>query len=96
MHSEAKELYLRLNERIIDGYERTGSKPGCRSKPELFFPEDFFDYSDRAAVETWARTLCGKCPVANLCLEYALTARETSGIWGGMTARERADLLRKK
>lgn len=94
MHGESKELYLRLNERILDRYEETGSKPGCRNRPELFFPEDFYDYSERSFIEGWAKKLCGQCPVQNLCLEYALTAKETAGIWGGTTARERQKLSR--
>lgn len=96
MHTEAKELYLRLNERILDRYEETGKAPGCRSRPELFFPEDFFDYTERVIVEGWARKLCAECPVMNLCAEYAMTAKETTGIWGGLTAKQRADMLRKK
>lgn len=96
MHTESKELYLRLNERILDTYERTGKQPGCRDRPELYFPEDFYDYEDRAGAELWARNLCAECPVQQLCMQYALTAREPAGIWGGLTARERAHLIRKK
>lgn len=96
MHTEAKELYLRLNERILDRYETTGQKPGCRARPELFFPEDFFDTSEREIVEGWARKLCAECPVVSLCAEYALTAKEQSGIWGGMTTRERQQIIRSR
>lgn len=46
-------------------------------------------------MEEVAKSLCGQCPFANDCLDYALTARETSGIWGGLTARERLAMLRR-
>ena len=30
------------------------------------------------------------------CLEYALTAREKDGVWGGLTERERRRLVRQR
>lgn len=95
MHSEAQEKYLQLNERIIAENDRSGFVPPCRAKPALFFPEDFHQPGERRAVEELAKNLCGKCFFENECLSYALAAKETSGIWGGLTARERAGLLRR-
>lgn len=37
-----------------------------------------------------------KCPVADHCLEYALRVREPLGIWGGMSLRQRTELLKKR
>lgn len=95
MKSEAHEKYLRLNERIIAENERSGFSPPCRSKPNVFYPEDFYRPAERQIMEEVAKSLCGQCPFANECLDYALTARETSGIWGGLTARERLAMLRR-
>jgi WhiB family redox-sensing transcriptional regulator len=95
MKSEAQEKYLRLNERIIAENERSGFVPPCRSKPKVFFPEDFYQNAEREAVERQAKALCGRCLFTNECLDYALTARETTGVWGGMTGRERQGLLRR-
>jgi len=92
---EPQEKYLQLNERIIAENERSGFVPPCRARPKLFFPEDWFDYYERRAVEIVAKDLCGKCIFENECLSYALSARETAGIWGGLTAKERAHLLRR-
>jgi WhiB family redox-sensing transcriptional regulator len=50
--------------------------------------EMFFDGSDPSP----ARRLCWSCPVSGNCLSYALKTSETFGIWGGLTARERAVL----
>ncbi len=42
-----------------------------------------------------AKALCGRCLFSRECLDYALAARETTGVWGGMTGRERQGLLRR-
>lgn len=42
-----------------------------------------------------ARRLCQSCPVQAECLDYALTAGEDEGIWGGCTEREREALRRR-
>lgn len=96
MHSRSKELYLQLNERIIERYETTGEQPGCRKRPDLFFPEDNFTLAERESMQDWAKQLCGQCPVVNLCAEYAITAKETAGIWGGLTSWERLEISRKR
>ncbi len=62
----------------------------CRGEdPDLFFG---------ATKEAVARalSLCGICPVETDCREYALSARERFGIWGGLTERERRRLLRRR
>jgi WhiB family redox-sensing transcriptional regulator len=51
----------------------------------LFYPE-------RGESAGPARQVCARCPVRQPCLEYALSNRITSGIWGGLTERERRPL----
>ncbi len=43
-----------------------------------------------------AKAICELCPVREPCLEYAVTAREKDGVWGGLTARERRRLIRQR
>ena len=43
-----------------------------------------------------AKVLCARCPLQEACLEHALRANETLGIWGGYTERERRRLLRAR
>lgn len=38
---------------------------------------------------TFATRACLDCPVMVACGRYAITAREQSGVWGGMTVTER-------
>lgn len=56
--------------------------------PDLWFPTP----SDPHRHATRAKAVCGRCPVAGECLDYANRIGEQHGIWGGLTANERARL----
>lgn len=65
----------------------------CRGYPsEVFFPESE-DRQSRRGREAAAKQICGGCAVVALCREHALNTPEVHGVWGAMTARERARLL---
>ncbi len=53
----------------------------------LFYPEAV----DLAICpeESQAKALCGRCPVENECLAFAIENAEQYGIWGGMNHAER-------
>ena len=63
----------------------------------LFFG---FDESEAPAEkrlrEEQAKRVCVDCRVRGECLEYALSARESHGIWGGMTDVERRRLNNRR
>ena len=63
------------------------AKGACR-KTELaaFFPED-------DAQEDLAKNVCARCEVRLDCLALALRTPNLHGIWGGLSARERARFL---
>jgi WhiB family redox-sensing transcriptional regulator len=63
-----------------------------RLPPEVFFPEDSGRTGLRAREER-AKQICLDCPVLNRCREHALSVRETYGVWGAMSARDRARAL---
>lgn len=50
--------------------------------------------SDAADDQLGAAGYCRACPLRVMCLEYALTAEEPAGVWGGLTAKERSSLRR--
>ncbi|MCL4414158.1 MAG: WhiB family transcriptional regulator [Actinobacteria bacterium] len=52
------------------------------SNTDLFFPE-----RGRQAAD--AKAVCRTCSVADDCLTYALVQCENSGVWGGISERER-------
>ena len=57
--------------------------------PDLFFPE-------RGESTREAKEICRGCDVREVCLEYALTAGEKFGIWGGLSERERRRIRRSR
>lgn len=67
--------------------------PGAACKgtdPRLWFPGSGWRSAVRAA-----KAVCAGCPVRERCLQWALDAGETEGIWGGATPEERG-VIRKQ
>lgn len=60
----------------------------CQSYPEIFFPEDYpAPESHGLALE--AITICKRCPIMKICLDYAMKAKEPYGVWGGSLPSDR-------
>ncbi|MGX7681442.1 WhiB family transcriptional regulator [Jatrophihabitans sp. DSM 45814] len=73
---------------ILDSSE-WASKGSCRDvDPETLFVA--------GAAQHEAKTICNRCPVRLECLADALDSRAEFGVWGGMTERERRQLLRRR
>jgi WhiB family redox-sensing transcriptional regulator len=53
------------------------------------------DRGSRARVRQ-AKATCAVCPVAAVCLDWAMETNEQHGVWGGLTRRERAELRRQR
>ncbi|MEU9792929.1 WhiB family transcriptional regulator [Streptomyces sparsogenes] len=67
----------------------------CRDEdPELFFPAGNNGPAHAQAEE--ARAVCRRCPVMQLCAEWALERRIHEGVWGGLIEAERRAILRKR
>ena len=60
----------------------------CRGMNDALFPE--------GKDQKRAKTICMGCPVRAQCLAEALDNRIEWGVWGGMTERERRQLLRQR
>lgn len=55
----------------------------CRGEdPALFF-------LDRGQSATQARAICGRCPVLEECLDYAIDEEISEGVFGGLSPRQR-------
>ncbi|MCH1513854.1 MAG: WhiB family transcriptional regulator [Acidimicrobiales bacterium] len=66
------------------------SKGNCAdTNPDAFFP------SDGVGVEI-AKSICNRCPVASLCLDYALTYKINHGVWGGCSERQRRRIRKER
>ncbi|HWB87692.1 MAG TPA: WhiB family transcriptional regulator [Acidimicrobiia bacterium] len=64
----------------------------CLDAPEdvTFFP----DKEDLVAIVK-AKAVCAGCPVADVCLTWAIQTNQSEGIWGGHTPKERRKLRRR-
>ncbi|MBK8462028.1 MAG: WhiB family transcriptional regulator [Nigerium sp.] len=60
----------------------------CRGMQDKLFPH--------GADQKRARAVCLACAVRSQCLAEALDNRIEWGVWGGMTERERRQLLRQR
>jgi len=66
----------------------------CRSV--AYDPEWWWPTKGNEPTAAIAVAACRYCRVRQQCLDFALENRETSGIWGGLTAEERSKLNRKQ
>ncbi|MFL0711640.1 MAG: WhiB family transcriptional regulator [Microcella pacifica] len=55
----------------------------AQTDPEAFFPP-------KGGSTKAAKRICDMCDVREQCLEYALRTGQHEGVWGGLSARERA------
>jgi hypothetical protein len=78
---------------LMDAIDEVGQTP-CTNAPQFFFSSDDQDWGEKMANINAAKKLCSLCPVQMQCLEYALTAREHDGVWGGLSSAERIKLIR--
>jgi WhiB family redox-sensing transcriptional regulator len=66
----------------------------CRGlSPDIFYV-DQKKSPESAELTREALRVCRACDVQVECLTYALNIRELDGVWGGMTAEQRRELLR--
>jgi len=67
----------------------------CRdTDPNLFFPVG----TTGPALEQIAnaKAVCRTCDVQNLCLEYAISTNQDSGVWGATSEEERRQMRRAR
>ena len=72
-----------------DGPDWWGYASCPETDPEIFYPP-------RGASPAPARRVCMGCAVRAACLEYALSARISEGVWGGKTPQQRRAILRER
>lgn len=71
---------------------RLAEVEGAEVVAAIFFP------TREDGPDTWnaAKEVCGRCPVSDACLEYAVANKERVGVWGGTTGDERRVLIRSR
>ncbi len=66
------------------------ARAACASTdPDAYFPA-------KGAQVKAAKAVCGRCPVAADCLDYALATGQKHGIWGGLSVNQRRRLARQR
>ncbi|MGW5665488.1 WhiB family transcriptional regulator [Streptomyces sp. NPDC003758] len=65
-----------------------------RVDPDLFFPIGNSGPTLEQIDE--AKAVCGRCPVVEQCLDWAMEVGQVEGIWGGMTESERRAMKRRE
>jgi WhiB family redox-sensing transcriptional regulator len=58
-----------------------------------FFSPDAERGQARATREARAKSVCAGCPVIEQCRQHALKVQEPYGVWGGLSERDRAEIL---
>lgn len=53
---------------------------------------DDYWFPEKGGTTRHAMKVCATCPVASLCLEWALNNGERYGVWGGMSEKDRRKL----
>lgn len=90
--SKQNKLYRELIKAIID----LGDETPCQQNPD-YWDDDLpgLDWETRKTQIAGAKKLCDECPVKFLCREYAVTAHEPAGVWGGLSTADREKLVTK-
>ena len=88
--SKTNKLYKDLIKTIIELSDETP----CQQNPD-YWDDDLpgTDWETRKSQIEGAKRLCNGCPVKFLCREYAITARESSGVWGGLSTVDREKMI---
>lgn len=86
---DALEAALGIRQRVAPPSWMT--EAACHgADPETFYPESGDSVKAQRALR-----VCQQCPVVDECLRFALSRHERFGVWGGMTALERAEHARQ-
>ena len=71
------------------------SRAACKGPDAgVFFPPPVGERREaRDQRERQAKAICAMCSVRRQCLEFALSTRESHGVWGGYSEIERRTML---
>ena len=76
--------------------EEWRSKRACNGLDPAIFYVTSKNKEEQNTADQRAKDICATCPVQQPCLENALTNRQNVGAIGGMTEKERRDILKRR
>lgn len=84
---------VKLPKPLIQNYEwqQRGNCLGVDTN--VFFPESSLRGNKKIAAHEEAKVYCKSCVVVSECLKFALDTEEPHGVYGGLTAEERNEIL---
>lgn len=83
--------HVYINGQKVNVLDTLAKQGACADKdPDMFFPEG----KDHLVLVRSAKIVCSDCPLASMCLDYAVNTKQW-GIWGGTTMKERKLLKRE-
>lgn len=69
----------------------------CRDEdPELFFPVGKRETKPSKEQVAWAKSVCARCPVQEICLDYVNRHAIEFGVFGGTDEWERREARRER
>ncbi|MEU7597328.1 WhiB family transcriptional regulator [Streptomyces sp. NPDC039022] len=76
----------------VTGWQLLGA---CRAEdPELFYPVGYAGPAKSQIAD--AKAVCRRCPVLDICQDWALATGEEWGVWGGLSESERRNIRRRR
>lgn len=81
---------------VLPFEERPPQNGACIGYPtDWWFPEKHAK-GERARDVLMAKEICAECHVKQECLDYAISAVEQHGVWGGYSTEEREKIARQR
>lgn len=80
---------------VAAGFPPFADDPACACKAadwRVFFPDHA---GHGGAREALAKSFCAVCPVLARCREWSLPIRDLHGVWGSLSAADRANARRR-
>lgn len=75
-------------------WQRYGACRGMDSA--MFYHPDGERNPSRARRTARAKEVCSRCPVLQVCREFALSTHEPFGVWGGLSETERRLIIDRR
>jgi WhiB family transcriptional regulator, redox-sensing transcriptional regulator len=93
---QVKAPFVHPNSRRPGGPPVVGADPSVEAGAACAEVDTELFFTDHATSNELAKAICAACPVREACLDRALANNEQYGVFGGLTAKERRALGRKR
>ena len=96
-NEKVAERILELPKEPRAGWREEAACRGAAS--DTFFPERYdgalYNKKETLRLSREAKEICASCGVVDECFAFAILSNQSEGVWGGVTANERAKYRRR-